>query len=45
MRTFAEQGLTRPSLQILATGDVTDDAVLQGMGDAALGIITTHHYS
>jgi branched-chain amino acid transport system substrate-binding protein len=45
MRTFAEQGLTRSSLQILATGDVTDDAVLQGMGDAALGIITTHHYS
>ncbi len=45
MKTFAEQGLTRSGLKILATGDVTDDAVLQGMGDAALGIITTHHYS
>jgi branched-chain amino acid transport system substrate-binding protein len=45
MKTFAEQGLTRSSLKILATGDVTDDAVLQRMGDAALGIITTHHYS
>jgi branched-chain amino acid transport system substrate-binding protein len=45
MKTFAEQGLTRSSLQILATGDVTDDAVLQRMGDAALGIITSHHYS
>jgi branched-chain amino acid transport system substrate-binding protein len=45
MKTFAEEGLTRSSLQILATGDVTDDAVLQRMGDAALGIITSHHYS
>ncbi|HEX7967563.1 MAG TPA: ABC transporter substrate-binding protein [Stellaceae bacterium] len=45
MKTFAEQGLTRSGIRILATGDVTDDAVLQGMGDAALGIITTHHYS
>ena len=45
MKTFAEQGLTRSGLKILATGDVTDDAVLQSMGDAALGIITSHHYS
>jgi branched-chain amino acid transport system substrate-binding protein len=45
MKAFAEQGLTRSGLKILATGDVTDDAVVQGMGDAALGIITTHHYS
>lgn len=45
MKTFAEQGLTRSKLKILATGDVTDDAVLQDMGDAALGVITTHHYS
>ncbi len=45
MKTLAEQGLTRSGIKILATGDVTDDAVLQSMGDAALGIITTHHYS
>jgi branched-chain amino acid transport system substrate-binding protein len=45
MKTFAEQGLTRSGLKILATGDVTDDAVLQSMGDAALGAITSHHYS
>jgi len=45
MKAFAEQGLLRSGVKILATGDVTDDAVLQGMGDAALGIITTHHYS
>ena len=45
MKTFAEQGLTRSGLKIIATGDVTDDAVLQSMGDSALGITTTHHYS
>jgi branched-chain amino acid transport system substrate-binding protein len=45
MKTFAEQGLTKSGLKILATGDVTDDGVLQSMGDAPLGMITTHHYS
>lgn len=45
MKTLAEQGLTGSGLKILATGDVTDDAVLQGMGDAALNIVTSHHYS
>ncbi|HXY98964.1 MAG TPA: ABC transporter substrate-binding protein [Stellaceae bacterium] len=45
MKTFAEQGLTRSGLKILATGDVTDDDELPAMGDAALGIITSHHYS
>jgi branched-chain amino acid transport system substrate-binding protein len=45
MKTFAEQGLTKSGVKILATGDVTDDGVLQSMGDAALGIITTHQYS
>ena len=45
MKSFAEQGLTRSGLKILATGDVTDDAVLQSMGDAVLGVITAHHYS
>jgi len=45
MKTFAEQGLIGSGLKILATGDVTDDAVLQGMGDAALNVVTSHHYS
>ena len=45
MKALAEQGLTGSGIKILATGDVTDDAVLQGMGDAALNIISSHHYS
>ena len=45
MKALAEQGVTGSGVKILATGDVTDDAVLQGMGDAALNIISSHHYS
>jgi branched-chain amino acid transport system substrate-binding protein len=45
MKALAEQRLTASGIKILATGDVTDDAVLQGMGDAALNIISSHHYS
>jgi len=45
MKTFAERGLTTSTIKIIATGDVTDDAVLEQEGDAALGLITSHHYS
>jgi branched-chain amino acid transport system substrate-binding protein len=45
MKTFTEQGLTNSGLKIVATGDITDDMTLPAMGDAALGMITSHHYS
>jgi branched-chain amino acid transport system substrate-binding protein len=45
MKTMAERGVTGSGIKILATGDVTDDGVLQSMGEPALGIITSHHYS
>lgn len=45
MKAFAEQGLTGSGLKIIATGDITDDMTLPAMGDAALGIITSHQYS
>jgi len=45
MKTFAERGLTTSTIKIIATGDVTEDAVLEQEGDAALGLITSHHYS
>ncbi|HEY3592950.1 MAG TPA: ABC transporter substrate-binding protein, partial [Polyangiaceae bacterium] len=32
-------------IKLIATGDVTEDYQLQAMGDAALGVVTTHHYS
>ena len=30
---------------LIATGDVTDDDQLNDMGDVALGVINSHHYS
>ena len=45
MKAFTERGLDKAGIKLLATGDVTDDDVLDAMGDAALGVITTHHYS
>jgi branched-chain amino acid transport system substrate-binding protein len=45
MKQFVERGLDRSGIRFLAEGSVTDDDLLNGMGDAALGAITTHHYS
>ena len=42
---FIEQGLAKAGVKLIGTGDVTDDDQLNGMGDAALGVVTTHHYS
>jgi branched-chain amino acid transport system substrate-binding protein len=45
MKEFNEQGLAKAGVKLIGTGDVTDDDQLEGMGDAALGVVTTHHYS
>jgi branched-chain amino acid transport system substrate-binding protein len=45
MKAFTERGLDKAGIKLIATGDVTDDDVIEAMGDAALGVITTHHYS
>jgi branched-chain amino acid transport system substrate-binding protein len=45
MKAFQERGLAQAGIRIIATGDVTEDQQLGAMGDAALGVITTHHYS
>jgi branched-chain amino acid transport system substrate-binding protein len=45
MKQFAERGLDKAGIRLIATGDVTDDDQLAEMGDAALGVVTTHHYS
>lgn len=45
MKTFDERGLRQAGIQLLATGDVTEDYQLGVMGKAALGVVTTHHYS
>jgi branched-chain amino acid transport system substrate-binding protein len=45
MKQFVERGLDKSGVKLIGPGDVTDDELLNGMGDAALGAITTHHYS
>ena len=45
MKQFAERGLDKAGIKLIGTGDITDDDILNGMGDVALGVITAHHYS
>jgi len=45
MKQFGERGLDKSGIRLIATGDVTDDDQLDGMGDVALGVVTSHHYS
>ena len=45
IKGYEERGLKQAGIRILATGDLTDDGVLQAMGDPTLGLITSFHYS
>ncbi len=45
MKQFGERGLDKAGIRLIATGDVTDDDQLNDMGDVALGVVTSHHYS
>jgi branched-chain amino acid transport system substrate-binding protein len=43
-KTLADRGIDPKQIKVLGTGEVTDDAALRNMGDAALDIITAWHY-
>jgi len=45
MKGFAERELDKAGIKLIATGDVTEDSLLEAMGDAPLGVVTTHQYS
>ena len=45
VKGFNERGLADAGIKLIATGDITDDHVLQAMGDSTLGMITSFHYS
>lgn len=45
MKQFVERGLDKAGLKLIGPGDVVDDDLLEGIGDVALGTITTQHYS
>ncbi len=43
-KAFAERGIDTKKIKVIGTGEVGDEKSLQGMGDAAFGIITAWHY-
>jgi branched-chain amino acid transport system substrate-binding protein len=45
MKQYAERGLDKTGIKVIGPGDVMDDDLLNGMGDAALGAVTAHLYS
>ena len=45
MKGFADRGLSQAGIQIIATGDLTDEDILDALGEQALGIYTAFHYS
>ncbi len=45
MKQFAERGMDKAGIKLIGTGDITDDDILGSMGDVALGVVTSHHYS
>ena len=44
-RQYVERGLNASGIKLVGTGDMTDDDMLNPMGDPAIGIITAHQYS
>jgi len=45
MKGFVDRGLDKAGIRIVATGDLTDEDILDALGDSALGIISSWHYS
>ena len=45
MKQFAERGLRASGTELICTGDVVDDDILDAMGSPALGVVSSHHYS
>jgi branched-chain amino acid transport system substrate-binding protein len=45
MKAYNERGLDKAGIRLLTTGDLTEDGILEALGDHALGVISTHQYS
>lgn len=45
IRQMVERGLNKSGMKVIAEGSLTEDDIVNQIGDAALGIITSHHYS
>src|SRR5215470_6544920 len=45
MKQFADRGLAAVGIRLIGTGDVVDDDILDAIGEPALGVVTSFHYS
>jgi branched-chain amino acid transport system substrate-binding protein len=45
VKGFVDRGLGQAGIKLIATGDLTDEDVIDAYGDAVLGVITSFHYS
>jgi branched-chain amino acid transport system substrate-binding protein len=45
LKSYRERGLEAAGIKVIAVGNMTDDHTLPAMGDVALGVITSFHYS
>jgi branched-chain amino acid transport system substrate-binding protein len=45
VKTYGALGMRAAGIQLIGPGDIVQDIKLQGMGDAAVGLITMHHYN
>jgi len=45
MKQVNERELAKAGIKIIGTGDMTDDDQLNSMGDALIGVVTSHNYS
>jgi len=45
VRTYGALGMRAAGIKLIGPGDVTQDTKLQAMGEAAVGLITMHHYN
>ncbi len=45
MKQFEERGLGKAGIKLIGTGDVVDDDIVNGMGDVALGVVSSYPYS
>jgi branched-chain amino acid transport system substrate-binding protein len=44
VKTYAALGMREAGIKLIGPGDITDDSKLQAMGQAAVGLVTMHHY-
>ncbi len=45
VKTYGALGMRDAGIKLIGPGDIVQDIKLQAMGDAAIGLITMHHYN